>query len=102
MRSNRQRATAVVVDGIVHAIGGTKQAPALRVIGEPWGALGEYPLHLGRRTRAQRKAAKAQRLREQANPLIRFACEALWRDAPRTRAVVTCMTCHVVVARLGR
>ena len=115
MRRKRRKATSVVVDGIVHAIGDTKRASALEDHatplvslarswdGQPWGEFGEYPLR--RTTRAQRRDDKARRLRAQIDPMIRLACETRvwrWHNAPRTHAAVTCMTCLVAVSKAGR
>lgn len=60
-----------------------------------WGVWGEYPLRSQRRRLAQRKTDKAP-------PLIRFACEALFQEAPRTHAMITCMTYLVVMAKRSR
>jgi hypothetical protein len=107
MRRKRKKATAAVVDGVVHAIGDTKQASAFQSAhDEPrdsaWGAWGAYPLPR-RMTRAQRKAEKAKQLKDRTDPLVRLMCEPryTWRSAPRTRASVNCMTCIVVAARTG-
>lgn len=100
MRRKRKRATSVVVDGVVHAIGGMKQASMYGELNRS--DFGEYPLPQ-RMSRAQRKARKVRLLKEQTDPLVWLACEPrLWRSAPRTRAAVNCMTCLVVAARLGR
>lgn len=95
MRRKRKRATSVVVDGVVHAIGEHAHD-------EPWGAWGAFPLPR-RMTRAQRKAEKARLFKERIDPLVRLACEPRypWRFAPRTHAAVSCITCLVVAARAG-
>lgn len=113
MRRKRGKATSVVIDGVVHAIGDTKQVSAFEdhttiSMARPWGGqslgeFGEYPLR--RTTRAQRKDDKARRLRAQTDPMIRLVCEMRvwwWHNAPRTHAAVTCMTCLVAVSRAGR
>lgn len=104
MRRKRKRATSVIVNGVVHAIGSTKQESAFQhALDEPWGARGAYPLPR-RMTRAQRKAEKAKLLKEQTDPLVWLVCEPRfsWRSAPRTHAAVSCMTCLVVAARTER
>jgi hypothetical protein len=105
MRRKRKRATAAVVDGVVHAIGDTKRESAFQSAHDEshWsGAWGTYPLP-PRMTRAQRKAEKAKQLKDRTDPLVRLACEPryTWRSAPRTHAAVNCMTCIVVAARTG-
>jgi len=120
MRKKRKRASAVIVDGIVHAIG--KHEPEQKFFAatdEPreasWmGALGEYPLR--RSTRAQRKADKARAIRERLEPRVSLLCDAQprmiqawpgqtpfrmppWRRVPRTHALVNCMACLVAGSR---
>lgn len=104
MRKKRKKATLVIVDGVVHAIGDVSNFDLACEGNGPWGAWGEYPLH-GRRTRAQRKADKAKTLRDRADRMVRLACSGFryeWRKAPHTHAAVTCMTCLVALARMDR
>lgn len=117
MREKRKKAVAVLVDGIVHAIGDTKAestfvAASDELPGPAWGALDPAR---PRMTRAQRKAARAQELRAWVDLLVRLLCEMrplaphvifqyppprmTWRAAPRTHAQINCMACLVALAR---
>lgn len=103
MRRKRKKATAVIVDGVVHAIGEVRlHTPGSSSVS--MGAWSDYPLSPDRRTRAERKADKAKAQESLSEPMVRFACEAfrasLWHKAPRTHAAVNCMSCLVAVSRM--
>lgn len=89
MKKKRKKATAVVVDGVVHAIGGTYPVPEPRNIrDDPWSAY------------------RAKRFKGFTDPSVRLMCELSrfyrWHSVPRTHAAVTCMTCLVALARTNR
>lgn len=115
MRKKRKKASAVIVDGIVHAIG--ELEPEFVTVasdepGESWDRFARGKL--GKRTRAQRKADRARAIREKLEPRVSLLCEVSprmigqisggmfrmppWLRVPRTHAVVDCMTC---IVRLG-
>jgi hypothetical protein len=75
-------AVRVVLDGIVHAIG--------QVAAVDFGSLDHC------RTRACRKARRAEILRYLASPPVSLLCErgqAHFRSLPRTNKPVSCMAC---------
>jgi len=112
MRKKRKKAAAVLVDGIVHAIGELKPVFVAASDG-PWGVYSEYPLR--RTTRAQRKEDRARALRAKPEPRVSLLCDDQphiisvpngtpfrlppWRAAPRTHAQINCMSCLVALTR---
>lgn len=106
MRKKRKKAAAVLVDGIVHAIGQLESEVSFVATSEQL---------LRRNTRWQHKEDRAHMLRTRHEPRVRLLCDEQprmismpngtpfrmppWRAAPRTHAQINCMACLVALGR---
>lgn len=117
MRKKRKKAVAVLVDGIVHAIGELESvAFDTETHGvRDWDALSTHADYPRRTTRAQRKEDRARALRARLESRVSLLCDACphmisvpngtpfrmppWRAAPRTHAQINCMACLVALGR---